>query len=319
MIKPRPALLLALSAIPLLTIPQSPERLLVVVNGERITGANYYKRMETLPGVGAMVAGQFRPAAPGFLALQRLMDETLMLQLARQKGVFPTDAQVDAELRARLADNPDFVRAFDMLGFSDADVRYDLRVQLAEFNLTTMGVNIADAQVNRYYQDQIKDFTLPKRYRLRIVAVTTPEAKAKVDADIAAGKAFADIARQHSQDVATRANGGLMGDIPEASLGANIRPLVTGLRAGQTTPWLTGATGTEMRIFLESILEQRVLPLDDKLRAQIRRDLMIQRGSVRNNLPRLMEEARKSARIEWQGTPFDNQLKEIFGPVTASN
>jgi hypothetical protein len=36
------------------------------------------------------------------------------------------------------------------------------------------------------------------------------------------------------------------------------------------------------------------------------------KGQVRNNLPKMLAEFRKKARIEWQNTPFDRQLKELF-------
>lgn len=292
----------------------APDKTMVVVNGDKITGANYVKRMEVLPGVGMLINGRFLEGTPGYLTLQQMINETLMIQLAKDKGVAPTEAQITQEIQDRLKDNPEFAKIFEQMGLTQADLRYDILVQMSEFNLMTMGINIADAQVTRYYEDQKKDFTLPKRYRLRVIAVSSADAKKAVDADIAAGKAFAEIAKERSEDITTKYDGGLMGDIAEEALNANLKPLVIAMKPGQSTAWLKGSAGPEVKVFLESVQESRVLPLDDKLKRQIRRKLMMERGSVRNNVPQWMEEKRKAAKMEFQGTPFDEQLKRVFGP-----
>ena len=289
-----------------------PARVLLVVNGQKITGQTYYKRMEVLPNVGRMASGQFLEAMPGFLTMQALINELLILQAAKEKGVEPTPAQIDAELKIRQTDNPDYVKAFTMLGFTEDDVKYDIKVALAEFNLTTMGINIADQQVSTYYKDRIADFTMPKRYRLRVIAVGSPEKKQAVDKELAAGKKFADVATAMSEDLTSKFDGGLMGDVPELQLGPNIKPLVVGLKEGASTVWLQGQNGTEIKLFLEKVIPEETLPLDDKMKRAIRKKLMVERGQVRNNVPAMVAEMRKKAKVEYQNTPFDEQLKQIF-------
>ncbi|MDI9641593.1 peptidyl-prolyl cis-trans isomerase [Kamptonema cortianum] len=290
----------------------NPSKTLVVVNGAPITGANYMKRMEVLPGVGKLVGGRFVEATPGFLTLQTLINEMLMLQLAREKGVEPTAAQVDAELKRRLDANPEAMKVFELVGFTVEDFKYDIKVQMAEFNLTTMGINIADQQIEQFYRQQISEYTVPKRYKLRIVAVTSEAARTAVDQALAGGANFADVATQHSVDVRTKGNGGLMGDVPEDALNPETKSLVAAMKEGQTTPWAGGGDGTFVKIFLEKILPSQVLPLDASLKEEIRRRMMVDRGRVRNNIAKMMQEMREKAKIEYQGTPFDKQLKEVF-------
>ncbi len=304
---------LAAIVFPQMAVAQSD--VVVTVNGSPIARSQYYKRMEVLPGVGRMVGNRFAEATPGFLTLQALIEETLMLQLAKQKGVEPTEDQITQEITFRTEDNPNFVRAFQDLGFTMAELRYDVKVQLAEFNLTTMGINIADAQIQRFYEDEkTNQFTLPKRYRIRVITINTPELKKKVDDDLAAGKSFAEVATAYSLDTGTKYDGGLMGDIAEHNLGPSVKPLVENMKEGTTTAWMTGQnTGNEIKLFLEKILPSQVIPLDDKLKRLIRQKLMVDRGVARNNLPQMMEEMRKNAKLELSGTPFDNQLKLLFG------
>ncbi|MFM9871972.1 MAG: peptidyl-prolyl cis-trans isomerase [Fimbriimonadaceae bacterium] len=286
---------------------------MIVVNGETIMRSNYIKRMEVLPGVGKQVGGRFIEASPGFLTLSAMINEMLTLQLAKEKSVTPSEAQITEEFDFRNKDNPNYTKAFTMLGFTVADIRNNLKISLAEFNLVTMGINIADAQVNKYYQDRLAtDFTYSKRFRLRVIAVNSDTLKKKVDAEIASGKTFADIAADNSIDLSTKYDGGLMGDIPEEQLGGDVKTLVVGLKKGQTTSWIK-ATTSEVKIYLEEILPATVIKLDDVLKRKIRNKLMVDRGAVKNDVPKMLEDMRKRAKVEFQGTPFDKDLKDLLG------
>lgn len=284
----------------------------VTVNGESINQETFQKRMAVLPNMGRLINGRFIEVTPGFLTMQTLINERLMLQLARDKGVFPKPEDVQKEIDERVADNPEFVANFLKAGFKESDLRYDITVQLAEFNLTTMGVTITDLQVERFYEDQKRQFTLPQRFRIRLIAVASDTEKAAVDKELAAGKSFADVAKEMSKDI-TRLDGGLMGELPEDDLGKNMRSLVTSMKEGQITPWLDTESGTSAKFFLEKILASEVLPLDAKLKKSIWRKLMVDRGNIRNNVPKMMDNMRKMAKIDYSGTPFDDQLKKVFG------
>ncbi|MBL8066827.1 MAG: peptidyl-prolyl cis-trans isomerase [Armatimonadetes bacterium] len=287
------------------------DRPMLVVNGQSIMRSNYIKRMEVLPGVGKQYGNTVVTAMPGFLTLQAMVNEMLTLQLAADQGVTPSEAQITEEIDFRTKENPDYVKAFTMLGFTMADLRYDVKVQLAEFNVITKGINIADAQVTRYYEDNKARFTKPKRYALRVIAVNSADSKKQVDAALSSGKKFADVAAEMSIDLTTKYDGGYMGEIAEESLSGEVKSLVTGLKAGQTTPWIKAPT-SEVKIYLEKVLPEEVVKLDDVLKRKIRNKLMVDRGGVKNDMAKLMDEARKKARVEYQGTPFDDDLKQLF-------
>lgn len=305
--------LFALAALSLTTSAfAQDDKAMLVINGEPILRGNYIKRMEVLPGVGKNFSGKFIEASPGFLTLQTLINEMLTLQLARDKGVSPTEAQITEEIEFRTKENPDYVKAFTMLGFSQAELRYDIKVQLSEFNVLTMGITIADAQVNRYYQDRKADFTLPKRYTLRVIAVNSDTEKKAVDTALSAGKKFSEVAAEHSIDISTKFDGGLMGDIPEESLGDDVKTLVKGLKEGQSTAWIK-TPNSDVKIFLEKTLAPKEIPLDDLLKRKIRTKLMADRGGVKNNVAEMMDNMRKAAKVEYQGTPFDNDIKSLLG------
>lgn len=289
----------------------SSDRVLIVVNGTPITGDSYYRRMEVLPDVGRIVGNQVVPATPGFLTLQKLINETLMLQLAKEKGVEPTTAQIDEELAYRVSQNPDYMKLAQQVGFTEADIKHEIKVDLSEFNVTTMGINITNFEVDKFYADQKTQFTLPKRYRLRVIAVEAAADKAAVDQDLQAGKTFAEVAKTRSAHY-TKVNEGLMGDLPESGIGENIKAMILTMKEGAATPWIEAESGTPVKFYLEKILPSEVVPLTDSLKRQIRRTMMVDRGRVRNNIPVMMRDMRRKAQLEFKGTPFDEQIRQLF-------
>src|SRR4051794_21708042 len=99
-------LMLALMGVSMAQNPVDATRVVATVNGVEIKGAEYYRRMEFLPGVGRNLGDGFAEFPPGFLTLEQLITEKLVLQLAKDKGVFPTDVEVKAELDYRKTKNP---------------------------------------------------------------------------------------------------------------------------------------------------------------------------------------------------------------------
>ncbi len=282
----------------------------ISVNGKPVTRAEYVTRMEVLPNMGRMSGGSFVPGAPGLLTLQQIINELLMIDLAREQGVAVTEAEVDAELAHRTKRNPDFEKTYASLGMEI--MRHDLRVQVAEFKLSTKSVTITPFEIEAYYNgNKARYYTLPKRYTLSLIAVRTPEARAKVDSELAAGKAFAVVAREQSVDP-SRFNDGRMGDLSAEDLSDRLKELTAVAKKGDVLPWLD-QSGVQARIRIDEIKASEVLALDDTLREEIRRRLMLDRGQTQNNVPALMREMRAKVKITFTGTPFDAQLKQLFG------
>ncbi|MCW5939417.1 MAG: peptidyl-prolyl cis-trans isomerase [Fimbriimonadaceae bacterium] len=305
-------LILGLLATSALAQAQTPmDKTLVTVNGQAIDGRTYYKRMEVMPNVGQLVNDKFVPATPGFLVLTKLVNEALMLQLAKDKGVAPTRAEIDAEFARRTKENPELMPGLKRIGFTDEDLKYDISLQIAEFKLTTLGITITDLEVEKFYKDHPADFTKPKRHVLRVIVAQSDEVKAKVDAAFAAGKPFREVARELSEDI-NRVEDGLMGEVPEANLGEKVREAIIRAGKGRATDWLLSGTTWAM-FFVEDTLAAETVPLDAELKALIRRNMALDRGRIRNDIGAMMEETRKKAKIEYGGTAFDDQLKRVFG------
>jgi foldase protein PrsA len=288
----------------------TPDRTLIVVNGEAVKGDVYVRRLQVLPNVGRMMESRYVSATPGYLAMQQIVNEILIWQLATEKGVAPTPAVVDAELAKRLARAPELKEAFRLLGLTEDDLKHEIKIELAEFALTTMGVNVTDQEVEGYYRAHPAQFSVPKRLVLRIIAVADEAAQRRVDGELAAGKSFADVARALSVDPSAR-DGGMLGEIPFDGLGDQAKAALNNAVKGSVSGWVPGSI-VRVKFFVEDLKAAETLPLDADQKLAIRRQLMMDKGQVRNNLPKMLAEFRKKARIEWQNTPFDRQLKELF-------
>jgi len=284
-----------------------PTKPIATVNGETIGGMEYFRRMEFLPGFGKMVGARFIESWPGYLALQQLINERLMLQIAKEKNVYPKDADVTAELDLRLKNTPTLLESLAKVGITRADLERQVRVDLAEFNITTMGVNVTDQEIEQHYKDNPTRFTVPKRYKLRLIAVSEDK-KAQVDSALAGGKPFADVARDMSSDPSAL-QGGALGEIPATAFAEVVTKLLDATKIGSTTEWIKGTSGW-FKFLLEDVKASEKIPLDANTKAQLRRSLMLDRGRVRNNLDKMMSDARKKANISVNQPGLNEMIQE---------
>ena len=288
-----------------------PDRVVVKVNGAPILGKDYYKRMEVQPGLGSRTNdGGFVQIYPGYLALRWLIEEELIVQLAKSQGVGPTDAEVDTEYKFRLEQNPDQFKGMVQVGLNEQDIKRRILIDMSEFRVLTKGITITDFEVEKYYADNTSKFTLPKRYVLRMVRVAKEEDKKPVDDALARGDKFADVATQFSTDL-SKLDGGRIGVFPEEDMVPATRTIISATRKGQTTRWLEQG-GAFAKFFVEDILEQQIITLDAPLKKAIREELMAERGQSKNNLPLMVQEFRKKAVLEFGNHPFAAELKRHF-------
>ncbi|MBI1755772.1 MAG: peptidyl-prolyl cis-trans isomerase [Fimbriimonas ginsengisoli] len=295
-----------------------PTRIVAVVNGDEINGAEYYRKMEYLPGVGRRIANGFAEFPPGFMTLEQLITEHLLFGLAREKGVYPTDPEVQAELRARSEESPRLLDDWLASGQTRGELELLIRYELAQFKLLTFGITITDQEVETHYKEHPAEFTIPKRLTLRSIVVTTEEGKQAVDAALAAGKDFASVARERSEDI-SRAVGGEFGTLPIGVLPEAVRNALADVKIGKTTGWIAAESlkpqpvggaptvpvgGPWVRFLLEAVLPEELQPLTPQLKRNTRKRLMLDRGKGKNDLNKDMAEMRAKAKVDIKQKEF---------------
>ena len=276
-----------------------PNKVIATVNGEKITGNEYYHRMEFMPGVTMRIGGEPVESTPGFFAVAQLIGEHLLYQLAKQKGLLPTDAEINDELQLRLSDDPKLEQ--DMLdrGLSESDVKNMIKHDLTNFKLQTEGITITDQQVQDRYKKNPAEFTRPKQLHVRIIAVKTDAEANAVDADLKAGKDFASVAKARSIDV-SKASGGDIGTVPVDYFSGSVRQSIDALKVGGVTPWLAVGAGTaaaKVKYQAVEITPAKLLPLDKKLMISTRRLMMLKASQGKIDLQKEINDLRASSKV----------------------
>lgn len=311
------AFLVALAAVA--TAQLDPNRVIVVINGEEIKAAEYYRRMEFLPGVGKQVGGRsFAQAPPGLLTIDQLITERLVFQQAKAKGVYPTDAEVKDEIEFNTKMDSNYVKGWVEHGRTVEELEYATRYNLAQFKLVSQGITFTDAQVKKFYDDNIAIFTVPKMVTLRVIAVGSEALAKEVDADLAAGKSFAEVAKAKSIDV-TAALNGEFGKRPYDQLSKVVQKELDKIKIGQATAWIIDDENN-MRIKFELVAAEAAYPkpLDDVLKRRIRRDQMAVLGGVRNDIRKQMTDARREAKIDIKEKEFSDNYKKFMETFVGS-
>lgn len=284
-------------------------RTVATVNGEAISAPTYYRRMEHLGGFGSLVGDRFVPATPGLLTLQTLINEALMVQLAKSKGVGPTAKEIDDRIAEMRAATPNLDEGMKLLGMTEADLRREAEVYLSEYKVTTMGVNITDLEVEKHYNDNKTRFTTPTTYAIRLLQVTTDAKKQAVDTALAGGADFAKVAQEQGEGTGVADGSELR--VAEADLG-EWKDVLGGLQPGKTSEWVRRERSW-VKVKLDSVTPAAVQPLSPELRREIRRELTVTKGAIRNNVAQMMSNMRKQAKLDLPESPYKRQLMLVFG------
>ncbi len=273
----------------------STEKVIARINGEAVFADEYFSRMEYLPGVGVIQEGRFHERPPAFLTILNIINDRIILQLAKEKGVAPTQGEIDKEFNEKKAQDPERFKTWNELGMSDALIKKQIAVELAQFNLITNGVVITDAQVTEHYNTNKLMYVIPATVKLRVIVVNTITERLNVD-DALKTKSFEVVAREKSVDI-TKYTGG---DLPEVSIGnlpQNILNEVSRTPAGQSTAWIE-SENVYMKYLVEKKNEAKQLPLDTNLKQSIKRQLMLEVGRNKNNVRAMLDDMRKKMKVE---------------------
>ncbi|HWP31960.1 MAG TPA: peptidyl-prolyl cis-trans isomerase [Fimbriimonadales bacterium] len=270
-------------------------KVILRVNGVPIFASEYYKRMELLPGVGVYSNGKFVERPPAFLTILQIVQDQLILQLAKEQGVAPTENEINQELNNRKAQDNETYKAYADFGIGDEELKRQIAIDIAQFKLLTKGVTVTDQQVADHYNTNKLYYTTPATVKLRVIVVKNAADKQKVD-NALKSKPFADVAKEMSTDI-TKYAGGDLPEVSIAQLPQNVLNEVTRTAPGKDTAWIE-SEGAFSKYRVEKKTEAKQLLLDDKLKERIRRMLMVEIGKRRNNVKQMLEEMRSKAKIE---------------------
>jgi peptidyl-prolyl cis-trans isomerase SurA len=231
------------------------EKIAAIVGDSVILGSEIEeKAAPLLAEVARMPEAPKRAARAAALrreVLERLIDDELILQQGTELKLTVSSEQVDASIeeikRQNNIDDDQLREALRAQGMSMAAYRADLKKQLLRFRVINIAVGsrvtISDDDVKTYYDRHMKDganvqvrashifIAIPENADAAVVAEKQGQAKRLLERALA-GEDFAKLAREASDDPATRAEGGDLGYFGKDMLPKAIEEMVFAMKVG---------------------------------------------------------------------------------------
>lgn len=241
------------AAEPVKALPETLPDVLAKVNGEAVTRKEFEDYVRNLEGQ----AGRPIPADQRDRIYRGVLDQLvgykLLLQEAKARKVVVADADVDAriaEVKKQFPSEDLFMQTLIdrkmTLEQIKADARRDLSIaRLIEAEISQR-VALKPGQAEDFYKNNPDRFTEPERVRAShiLIAAENADAAAKAQAktkagqilkDLKAGKDFAALARQHSQDPDSAVNGGDLGFFAQGQMVGPFNDVAFSLKPGATS------------------------------------------------------------------------------------
>ena len=242
------------TAEPVKPLPEKLPDVVARVNGEKVTRTELEDYVRNLEGqAGSPIPADQRDRIYRGV-IDQLVGYKLLLQEANARKVVVPDADVDAriaEVKKQFPSEDLFMQTLIERKMSldqiKADARRDMSIaKLIEAEIAPR-VAVKPGQAEDFYKNNPDKFVQPERVRASHILIATPEnadaatkAQAKSRAqqilkDIKAGKDFAALARQHSQDPGSAVNGGDLGFFPQGQMVGPFNDAAFSLKPGATS------------------------------------------------------------------------------------
>jgi parvulin-like peptidyl-prolyl isomerase len=213
-------------------------------------------------------------------AVQFLVQREQFEQQAEELDVAVTDKQVADRLEQIKkqyfgGDAKKYEKQLKEQGLTDAQVRKDVQAQLIQekiFEEVTKDTKVTDKQITDYYNQNKAQYSQPASRDVRHILVKT---KAKADdlrAQLDNGADFAALAKQHSTDTGSKANGGKL----TISKGQTVAPFdasAFALKKNAISPPIKTEFGFHIIQALGDVQTAKVTPLKD-VKDSIRQQLL---------------------------------------------
>jgi parvulin-like peptidyl-prolyl isomerase len=265
------------------------EKPVAVVNGEKITRASFIAAMEKDQGAGI---------------LRRLIQEKLVLQEARKKGLLPTHAQVQAEIAQMKETEPDLDRQLRLRGKSMDELSTDVRGRLAMANLIAADVKLPDADVKKIWASHQKQFNRPEGRKIAMVVTKTADLGEKARSQLKAG-VQADLAAQNAGMALPAGRSQL--SVFRGQLPASVEKSVFSLKAGDVSEVLPMGKAFAVVKILE------VIPAHQKSYDEVKDRLLLaaKLGKGKNQIE-LLQGLQKQAKIDVQSPRYKGIIENSF-------
>lgn len=294
------------------------ERVVAVVNDSIILQSELDARLVPVRAEAAQIADpqerRRREAKLASQVLDEMVNEELIVQAAEAAKIEVDSSEVQAALdeikQQNNLDDAGLQQALAQQGYTLAGYKADLRRQLLRLRavnqLVAPKVNITDEDVRARYNELQRRSSSVSAVQLSHMLFKLPEhpteqqldeAKAKATKAmdrVKAGEAFADVAKQVSEDTSTATGGGQLGWFERGSINPEWEQIVFSMDKGDMRGPVPGPQG--LHVFYVTDIKQSNLQPYDQMKDQLNREL--RRRELDKATQNWTEELRKKAYID---------------------
>jgi parvulin-like peptidyl-prolyl isomerase len=213
-------------------------------------------------------------------AVQFLVQREQFEQQAEELDIDVTDKQVADRLEQIKkqyfgGDAKKYEKQLKDQGLTDANVRRDIRAQLIQekiFEQVTKDTKVTDKQIEDYYTKNKAQYSQPESRDVRHILVKTKAKADELKSQLDGGADFAALAKQHSTDTGSKANGGKL----TISKGQTVAPFdatAFALKKNAISPPVKTEFGFHIIEALTDVKAAKVTPLKD-VKESIRQQLL---------------------------------------------
>jgi parvulin-like peptidyl-prolyl isomerase len=294
------------------------ERVVAVVNDAIILQSELDARLVPVRAEAAQIADpqerRRREAKLASQVLDEMVNEELIVQAAEAAKIDVDSSEVQAALdeikQSNNLDDAGLQQALAQQGYTLNGYKADLRRQLlrlrAQNQLVAPKVNVTDEDVRARYNELQRRSSSVSAVQLSHMLFKLPEhpteqqldeakAKAAKAMDrVKAGEAFAEVAKQVSEDTSTSAGGGELGWFQRGSINPEWEQIVFSMDKGDMRGPVPGPQG--LHVFYVTDIKQSNLQPYEQMKDQLQREL--RRRELEKATQNWTEELRKKAYID---------------------
>jgi hypothetical protein len=267
----------------------------VNVDGEKITMEEFNQYLQTKRSVRAVVQGQVVevPVAEtlAFQALQELATQKLVMQMAADEGLMPTEAEVEAEIEFKKKINPSFLTELKAVGYSMGQIRREVLYSLCEERLLTRGIEVKKDEVDKIIKENPEQFIEPASVNVYEILALSEAKKAEVDAELRRSVPFKSVATKLTQNPQ-----GPRKSFAVARLQGSLKTALESAPVNHTTDWLQAGNGW-VKYFVDSRTEAKPMDMTAERRELLRRQIALTYGRQANDLPKQVTERLRSTDV----------------------
>lgn len=294
---------------------------LVTIDGESVSMNEFYKYLAVKQRVRVDVGGRSVNGTVlqtlGFQGLEDLIRDRIVRHIAKDEGVYPTEKDVEAEIDFQKKRDPNFLRSATATGLDLNTIRSQISLQLAAENIVTKGIKVTPQEVHKYIADNPSQFIDPEAADLYWVLVSSDDQKKLVDSDLLAGQNFSAVATRYSQAEGARKE---QGRFPQRVLGrlpVQLQELIRKTGELKTTDWIKTTDGWA-KWYVQKKTKATKIKIDDNVKEIVRRQIMIQRGQVANDLDKRVKEKLLASKIDVKQTYYSSLWKDEIANLQSS-